>query len=110
MPRKPTSEEKPKPRPRRPKKASLPAEPLAGRPGASGAEALIESEPQHGQSRVSGESQAAPGTAQPALDQAEIARLAHSYWLERGGQGGSAEEDWQRAEQALKARAASNQG
>ena len=81
MPRKPTSEEKPKPRLRRPKKASLPAETAA-----------------------------VPVTAQPALDQAEVARLAHSYWLERGGQGGSAEEDWHRAEQALKARAASNQG
>jgi hypothetical protein len=79
MPRKPTSEEKPKPRLRRPKKASLPAEPPVT-------------------------------TSQPALDQAEIARLAHSYWLERGGQGGSAEEDWRRAEQAIKGRAASNQG
>ena len=76
MPRKPTSEEKPKPRLRRPKKASLPAETAAE-----------------------------PVTA-PALDKAEIARLAHSYWLERGGQGGSAEEDWHRAEQALTARAA----
>ena len=81
MPRKATTEEKPKPRARRPKKASLPAE-----------------------------TQAAPVTAQPALDQAEIARLAHSYWLERGGQGGSAEEDWQRAENALKARFAGKTG
>ena len=77
MPRKLTSEEKPKPRPRRPKKASLPAETAA-----------------------------VPVTAQPVLDQTEIARLAHSYWLERGGQGGSAEDDWHRAEEALRARAA----
>jgi hypothetical protein len=77
MPRKPTSEDKPKPRPRRPKKAALPTE-----------------------------TQAAPVTMEPALDQAEVAQLAHSYWLERGGQGGSAEDDWHRAEQALKARAA----
>ena len=28
----------------------------------------------------------------------EIARLAYSYWLERGCQGGSPEEDWYRAE------------
>ena len=76
MPRKLTSEEKPKPRPRRPKKASLPAETQA---------------------------------TQPALDQAEVARLAHSYWLERGGQGGSAEDDWHRAEEALRARAAGTQ-
>jgi hypothetical protein len=81
MPRKPTSEEKPKPRLRRPKKASLPAETAA-----------------------------VPVTAKPALDQAEIARLAHSYWLERGCKGGSAEEDWHRAEQALKARVTSSQG
>jgi hypothetical protein len=80
MPRKPTSEEKPKPRLRRPKKASLPAETQA------------------------------PVAAQPAFDPAEVARLAHSYWMERGGQGGSAEADWHRAEQALKARAASSQG
>ena len=30
-----------------------------------------------------------------------IARLAHSYWEARGGQGGSAWEDWFRAEQEL---------
>jgi hypothetical protein len=81
MPRKPISEEKPKPRPRRTRKASGTAE-----------------------------TPAVPVTAKPALDQAEVARLAHSYWLERGGQGGSAEEDWHRAEEALKARTASNQG
>lgn len=81
MPRKATSEEKPKPRPRRPKKASSTAE-----------------------------THAVPVAAQPVLDQAEVARLAHLYWLERDGHGGSAEADWHRAETALKARAASNQG
>ena len=110
MPRKPTSEEKSKPRPKRPRKAASPAEPLAERLGASGAEALAGSERQSGQSRTKKEKQAVALAAQPALDQAEVARLAHSYWLERGGQGGSAEEDWHRAEQALRARAASNQG
>jgi len=105
MPRKPTSEEKSKPRPKRPRKAASPAEPLAERLGASGAEALPDSERQPAQSRVTGE-QAVAVTARPALDQAEVARLAHSYWLERGGQGGSAEEDWHRAEEALRARAA----
>lgn len=34
----------------------------------------------------------------------EIAALAHSYWLERGGQHGAHEDDWFRAEQELKAR------
>lgn len=35
----------------------------------------------------------------------EIARLAYSYWLARGRQGGSPEEDWLRAEKELSARA-----
>ena len=30
-----------------------------------------------------------------------IANLAHSYWEARGGKGGSASEDWFRAEQEL---------
>lgn len=38
-----------------------------------------------------------------ALDQEEIARLAHSYWEARGCQGGSPEDDWLRAERELKA-------
>lgn len=33
----------------------------------------------------------------------ETARLAYSYWEARGGANGSAEEDWLRAEQELKA-------
>jgi hypothetical protein len=37
----------------------------------------------------------------------EIARLAYSYWEARGYQGGSAEEDWLRAEQELDARESS---
>lgn len=36
----------------------------------------------------------------------EIARLAYSYWEERGRQGGSPEEDWLRAERELRATAA----
>jgi hypothetical protein len=32
----------------------------------------------------------------------EIARLAYSYWEARGCQGGSPEEDWFRAERALR--------
>ena len=34
----------------------------------------------------------------------EVAKLAYSYWAERGFQGGSPEEDWFRAECALRAR------
>ena len=33
--------------------------------------------------------------------EAEIARLAYSYWEARGGKGGSPWEDWFRAEQEL---------
>jgi hypothetical protein len=34
--------------------------------------------------------------------QEEIARLAYSYWEERGGKGGTPEDDWRRAERALR--------
>jgi hypothetical protein len=39
-------------------------------------------------------------SAEPSEEQ--IARLAYSYWLDRGGQQGSPEEDWLRAEQELR--------
>lgn len=45
--------------------------------------------------------------AQPALAKItdeEIARLAYSYWEDRGKQGGSAMEDWLRAEGELRGR------
>jgi hypothetical protein len=32
----------------------------------------------------------------------EVARLAYHYWLDRGGQHGSAEQDWLRAERDLR--------
>jgi hypothetical protein len=35
----------------------------------------------------------------------EIARLAHKYWAERGGQHGHDAEDWLRAEQELRGKA-----
>jgi hypothetical protein len=38
--------------------------------------------------------------AGPSRD--EVARLAYLYWLDRGCQNGSAEEDWLRAEQQLR--------
>jgi len=43
-------------------------------------------------------------TEPTTVSREEIAALAHSYWLERGGRHGSHEEDWLRAEQVLKAR------
>ena len=45
----------------------------------------------------------------PSLNPAETASLAYSYWEERGGVGGSAEDDWFRAETELRARAASTE-
>ena len=40
----------------------------------------------------------------PDAIQAEIAQLAYFLWEARGGNGGSAEEDWYRAEQQILAR------
>ena len=38
----------------------------------------------------------------PAVDREAIARLAYSYWEARGFAGGSAEEDWLRAEEEIR--------
>jgi hypothetical protein len=48
-----------------------------------------------------------PEPGNEAIPGQEIARLAYSYWEARGCQGGSAEEDWFRAERELKDRRAS---
>jgi hypothetical protein len=40
-------------------------------------------------------------TAKPAVSHESIAKLAYSYWADRGYQGGSPHEDWVRAEQEL---------
>ena len=50
----------------------------------------------------------APAVAETVVEPAyhEIASLAYSYWEARGYQDGSSEEDWLRAEQALRTRAA----
>jgi len=43
------------------------------------------------------------GTAKPpTADREAIARLAYSYWVARGFAGGSAEEDWLRAEEEIR--------
>jgi hypothetical protein len=47
-------------------------------------------------------SKSAPGTASEAIDRQAIARLAYSYWVARGYNGGSAEEDWLRAEREIR--------
>ncbi|MBZ5634340.1 MAG: DUF2934 domain-containing protein [Acidobacteriia bacterium] len=40
-------------------------------------------------------------SVQDVTIEAEIARLAYSLWEARGDNGGSAEEDWYRAEQEI---------
>jgi hypothetical protein len=40
-----------------------------------------------------------------SVSREEIAMLAHRFWIERGGQHGSHEDDWIRAEQELMGRA-----
>ena len=40
----------------------------------------------------------------------EVARIAYTYWQARGGQGGSAEEDWLRAEEEYRERRAAPRG
>lgn len=84
-------------------------------PADSGGAAVPVKRERHPRAKVSGQSSApalaespvvassaAPAT--PSLstavsDHEEIARLAYLYWEERGCQGGSAEDDWFRAEQ-----------
>jgi Protein of unknown function (DUF2934) len=48
------------------------------------------------------ETVAAPTVSAPSYQ--EIAQLAYTFWEARGGQGGSQEEDWLRAEEQLRAR------
>jgi hypothetical protein len=49
---------------------------------------------------------AATGETLVEVSQEAVAQLAYSYWEARGYQGGSSEEDWLRAEQELRASAA----
>jgi len=44
----------------------------------------------------------APKAVKPVVAHEEIEQLAYSYWVARGCQGGSSQEDWFRAEQQLK--------
>jgi hypothetical protein len=56
--------------------------------------------------RTRRETHQAPAVAPPVPSHEEIARLAYSYWEARGGQHGSPQEDWYRAESELLKRAA----
>lgn len=46
-----------------------------------------------------------PTSATPPVPKEEVARLAHRFWAERGGQHGHDMDDWFRAEQELRGRA-----
>jgi len=86
MPRKTASEngtgrDRPSPRSRT-RKQSAPAVAQAARAAAAAAGAVSGSE--------------------DSIPREEIERLAYYYWLERGGQGGSPEDDWFRAEAELR--------
>ncbi|MDP2996920.1 MAG: DUF2934 domain-containing protein [Bryobacterales bacterium] len=52
------------------------------------------------------EAAASNGAPHASADPGEIAHLAHALWEARGGQGGSPEDDWFRAERELRARGA----
>jgi hypothetical protein len=47
-----------------------------------------------------------PEGAAAASEREQIEQLAYSYWLERGGEGGSPEGDWLRAEAEIRQRRA----
>ena len=59
--------------------------------------------------RAKGVALATNGHDQASLDVSrdDIARLAYTFWEQRGGQGCSPEQDWFRAERELKARLSS---
>jgi len=57
-------------------------------------------------SPVSGSSGPQKTAPENVVEHEEIARLAYSYWEARGCPGGSAQEDWLRAEQELQSRLA----
>jgi hypothetical protein len=50
------------------------------------------------------EAAASNGAPDAGVDSSEIARMAHALWEARGGQDGSPEDDWIRAERELRAR------
>ncbi|MGA2325578.1 MAG: DUF2934 domain-containing protein [Bryobacteraceae bacterium] len=57
-----------------------------------------------GQPRACAPNGAEPPAEFSVSEQEDIARLAYSYWEARGGEGGSSEEDWFRAEQEFRAK------
>jgi len=53
-------------------------------------------------SEISYSDSTSDSASDPIIDRDAVARLAYSYWEERGYAGGSAEEDWLRAEDELR--------
>ncbi len=53
-------------------------------------------------SEVSSSHQARTAVQDSTVDREAVARLAYSYWVARGYVGGSAEEDWLRAEREIR--------
>jgi len=56
-----------------------------------------------GEQDITAHGENTPSGDQRHISRDEIARLAYFYWEARGGNDGSAEEDWYRAEQELMA-------
>ena len=56
----------------------------------------------HAQHSVPAEVSTTPAAEALEVTHEAISQLAYSYWVERGYQGGSPEEDWLRAEETLR--------
>ena len=54
------------------------------------------------ESEISSSAPTSDGSPDPTIDREAVARLAYSYWAARGYIGGSAEEDWLRAEREFR--------
>jgi hypothetical protein len=53
-------------------------------------------------SEISSKDSMRTAALEPTVDRGAVARLAYSYWEARGFVGGSAEEDWLRAEKEIR--------
>jgi hypothetical protein len=76
--------------------AETPKKPTARKKASASAAAVKEIAPKR---------QAGAKVTAISVSHEEIARLAHKYWTERGGQHGNDAADWLRAEQELRGKA-----
>ena len=60
------------------------------------------SKPKKGPESTADSSEVVPSDTAPSTE--DIAKLAYALWEARGGGGGSAEDDWYRAEQEIRTR------